>query len=268
MSEIQKFFEDLPGEDKREADVFNEKPEEKPAPVEGEETVPEKEEDEDSKEVRKNRRERRLEDKLRRKDEMLIALNERVIELSEQQKLAQEFKPTDDVPAEWIALYGDTPEAKRAWQLNQSLIHRAKEEGKQEAIQEFESKQQRQIEEQKKFENHIDSELESIEDDFDVDLTSNTPAARKARREFLEMVQELSPKDEEGNIISYADFGKTFEVYQRTRQKEKTPEVVNKQKELASRGINRAPSAGANDAPEGPINFKTARQAIGRMLGN
>lgn len=267
MNEIDKFFDDLPSQDKLVADVFDEENPEK-VPVEGEPKTPEEgDESEASKEARKNRRERRLEEKLQRSQQMNIELNERVKVLSETKQFQTEFKPSNDMPAEWIALYGDTPEAKRAWQMNESLINRAKKEAKDEALQEFESKQNKAVQEQKQFEGLIDSELESLEDDFNVDLTSNAPAARKARREFLEMVQDLSPKDEEGNITSYADFGKTFENYQKIKKTEKVPDpTVNRAKELASRSMSKSSSNSNQDVIDGPITFETARRAINKFI--
>jgi len=266
MTEIDKFFEGLPGEEKAPADVLDDKPEEGQAPAEGKPNPEEGEEGEDNTQARKNRRERRLEQKYNETRDMNIALNERIKVLSEAKQFQQEFKPSEDVPSEWTALYGDTPEAKKAWQMNQVLINRAKEEAKAEALTEFNNIQQKAIDDQKKFESVIDTELETLEDDFDVDLTSNAPAARKARREFLELVQKLSPKDEEGNIISYADFGSTFEIYQ-TSKKDKPSEITNRAKELAARNMGRAPNANAQQqVPQGPMNFQSARKAINKLI--
>lgn len=229
-NEVEKFFEGLPSEDKQLADVFNEKPKEE---------TPEKEEEKVSDFRVKNRADRRLYDALQRERESNIALAAKLETLSEVQKFTQDTKLSNEVPAEWIALYGDTPEAKKAWQMEERLISRAKEEAKAEALEEFESRQNRVVQEQKQYEQQIDSELEALEDTYNVDLTSNAPSARKARREFLEMVQSLSPKDEAGNIADYADFSSTFEVYQKTRQQDKSSETSGRQKELASRSMQR-----------------------------
>lgn len=245
MNETEKFFEGLPSEDKQLANIFNEKkPDEKPLPGEGTESKGD-EDEEETKESRKNRRERRLEERMQEKDDMLLALNERVIELSEAAKLKQEFTISDqEPPAEWIALYGTTQESKDAWKVQASLFAKATATAKEEALREFRDEQQKAVEEQKHFESLIDQELESLEDEYDIDLTSNAPSARKNRREFLELVQDLSPKDESGAITNYADFGKTFEVYQKTRQKEKPSETVNKQKELAARSMQKPEGQG------------------------
>jgi hypothetical protein len=263
MSEIDKFFEGLPSEDRREADIFNEKPEADLAkgtepPVEGEGSVEER---------KKNRRERRREDREKSKDDMLVALNDRIIELSKPKNSDKEFKPSSEVPSEWIALYGDTPEARKAWDVNLVLLNRAKQEAKEEAISEFKNEQESAAKEQKKFESFIDNSLEDLEDDFGVDLTSDAPAARKARREFLEMIQDLSPKDDAGTIIGYADFEKTFKLYQDSRKQDKNSST-DKRKELAARSMTKgsnSPSLDQNNQ-DGPITWDTAKKAIRGLL--
>lgn len=245
MNEIDKFFGDLPGDDKNLQNVFDGKETEKPTDppvVTPEQGEGEGKEDEGSDDIRKNRRHRRLEDKIRQKDEMLIALNERVKVLSE---VGQSNQSSTEVPAEWTALMGDSPEAQKAWQLQSKLLQQATDQAKQEALKEFKDEAARAVQEQKNFESFIDTELETLEEEHGIDLTSNAPAARKARREFLEMVQSLSPKDESGAITDYADFNSTFDVYKKTRKPEKPDETVARQKEIASKTMQKPSSSGA-----------------------
>lgn len=236
-NEVEQFFEGLPEADNKVVDIFEEPTAEVTAtgPIgEAEPTV------------RKNREHRRLERKMDEKDEMLKALNERVIELSK----PKAPEASTDMPAEWIALYGTTPESQAAWKMQQSLFNNFKESAKQEALQELQSQRDSEKAEQQKFESFIDTELETLEDTFNVDLTSNAPAARKTRREFLEMVEKLSPKDENGDISGYADFESTFEIYKTTREKEKSSDTINRQKELSSRTMTKPSSP--SPAPQAP----------------
>lgn len=240
MNEIEKFFSELPSENKGAADVFDEKkPTEQVAEVP---TTPE----EEGEEPRKNRRHRRLEEQLQRERESNIALAERIKVLSE---VEQYNRPTEnsDIPNEWIALYGDTPEAQKAWKMQERLLQGYTQQAKDEALREFEARQQQVIEEQQQYEALIDSHLENIEDNYNIDLTSDAPKARKARREFLEMVQKLSPKSEDGTITDYADFNSTFEIYQQNLipEKDKSPEIVARQKEISSRSMQRPAAPGS-----------------------
>ncbi len=240
-SAVDTFFKDLPEADQQDADIFDESPKNETPPAKGDaEETPEKGESE----PRKNRRERRAEQAWQRERTSAIALNNRVIELSEQVARLTGNAPThldaDEVPTEWIALYGDTPEARKAWKVNESLLRNYAMQAKESALEEIETRQRDAAKQESEFEQFIDSSLESIEDAYDIDLTSNAPAARKDRREFLSLVQNLSPKDENGNITGYADFNATWEMYQLKRGAPKQNETVNKAKELSSRSMERS----------------------------
>jgi 1,4-alpha-glucan branching enzyme len=161
---------------------------------------------------------------------------------------------------------GDSPEAQKAWQLQQKLLQSATENAKKEALQEFQQAQDQLRNEQKQFEQLIDDELESLEDEYNVDLTSKAPAARKARREFLELVQNLSPKDENGAITGYADFDSTFQLFQKTRTQEKPNNTVQKQKEIASKTMQQPAGAPTPETPKGPMNWNAAKSAISRLI--
>lgn len=243
QNEIDKFFGDLPGEDKELQDVFNEKPTK--APAEGEVTEDVTKSGKEDSDARKNRRHRRLEEQLLKERESNIALNERIKVLAEVRNQGTVSTATD-VPAEWIALYGDTPEARTAWSMQERLLQERTERVKQETIAEIQAQQQEAVQAQKEFESFIDSELESLEDEHNVDLTSNSPAARKSRREFLELVQKVSPKDGNGNVTSYADFPSTFELYQSS----KTGKTNDRQKELASKTMQTSAPQGNQQAED------------------
>lgn len=228
-SSVDEFFKDLPSEDKKEQDIFDDKKEEKkddPAPEKGEK-------DEEVPESLKNRQHRRLEQKLQRERESNIALAERVKILSEQDKFAQDVEIDPRIAKMFDTSEVGKENALRLHEVMQDMSARAK----QEALQEIQNQQVKEREEQKSYESFIDDELEGLEDQFNVDLTSDAPQARKARREFLEMVQKLSPKDDEGTITGYADFGAVFEEY----QSKHTEKVDNtRQKEIASRSMQKS----------------------------
>lgn len=250
-NEVEKFFEGLPKESEKEADIFDEKGEPKQEPVTDkeptkEDPIPAKgtSQEDDENEPRKNRRHRRLEAQLEAERRSNIELNKRVMDLIEAQRGegAKSASSSSEMPPEWVALYGDTPEAQKAWKIQEHMLSNVKTQAKEEAIREIEERQNREREEQRRFESFIDSQLESLEDAYDVDLTSDSPAARKARRELLDMVTELSPKDEDGVITGYADFDSTFKVYQRTQTKvePKRDETVIKAKQIAGRSMQQS----------------------------
>lgn len=237
MNEIDKFFGDLPSQDKKVADVFNDKPN----PEEGTKNDEPKEETAEQTEVRKNRRHRRLEEQLQRERESNIALNERLKTLAEVDRTIKET--SGEIDPRLIRVFGTTDEAKEIARHFTEILAETKESAREEALREIENQQAMLQEEQKGYESQIDSELESLEEEFGVDLTSDTPQARKTRREFLEMVQALSPKDEDGTITGYADFGSTFELYQGSRSK---PDNT-RQKEIADKTMQRSGQNGGGN---------------------
>lgn len=235
QSEVEKFFDGLPSTEGQgrvqdyldeEQGAGNVTPEK-----EGAEGTLEK-----GDEPRKNRRHRRLEQQLQTEREARIAAEARAAGKSEAERFVQ--GTTGDVPEKWLRIYGDTPESRQAWSVQKELFDGVKSEAKAEAIREIEERQEKARQQEKQFESFIDTELENIEDEFEVDVTSDTPAARKARREFLELVEKLSPKDANGTITGYADFQQTWEMYQKSKT-DKKDTTVDRQKELANRGMER-----------------------------
>lgn len=141
-----------------------------------------------------------------------------------------------DIPAEWLLAYGDSDQSRQAWNLQQKLIADAVSRAKEESVKEFQSKIEQEKEQESQFESFIQNSLEDIEDMNGIDLTSNTPSAKKARVEFLELVEKLSPKDQNGNVSNFADFNEVYNIYQAIKAKESN-EVTSQKKSIASRSM-------------------------------
>lgn len=225
-SEVDKLFEGLPSEDKQEQDIFGDRPKGE-TPI-----VPEKDIDE----PHKNRRHRRLEEALQTEREARIAAEARAQALLE----SNLPKPVEgDVDPRWLQMYGDTPEARKAWQLQKDILTDYGQKVREETLYEIETRQRKEVQEQSQWESFIGSNLEAIEDQFNVDVTSNSPSASKMRREFLSLVENLSPKDGDGNITNFADFNATWEMYQ---SKQERPDAT-RNKDIASRSMNKGGSS-------------------------
>lgn len=239
-SEVEKLFEGLPNDNQKAADIFDTKVE----PNKEADIIPAKDENNDD-EPRKNRRHRRWEAQLSDKEKELIAREARLEALAE----AGIANKTGDVDERLLRIYGnETPEGKMASKLLQDALKDFSEKAKNEAIREIEERQRSAQREEQQFEKLIDDELDNIEDEFNVDITSNSPAARKARRELLEMVQSLSPKDEDGTITNYADFTETFKLYQLRKSGEKQDSSIDRRKEIANRSMDKSGNVDAAKA--------------------
>lgn len=227
---VEQFFNDLPKEDKKIVDIFEEPKADAKTEEKKEEaaTLPEKDD-----EPRKNRRHRRLEQQLQEERELRIAAEARAEGRSEAQRFSSE-NSADEVDPRWLTIYGDTKEARQAWKLQQEIISDYAEKSKEEVRRELQEEQAQASKYEKEFESFIDNQLESIEDEYNVDITSNSPQARKMRSELIDMVEALSPKDEDGLVTNYADFKGAFEMYQLKNTK---TEDNSRQREIASRSM-------------------------------
>lgn len=243
-SALDQFNEDFGPLDKNQLDPFNEsvKPTEKVEEGEPEAQI----------ERKKNRHERRLEAKLQ-------AEREANIEMAARLRALHEAKEEDKTPVspDIARIYGtDTPEAREATRILQAALEQVRTEAEENAFRRLSETQQKEIAEQREAESFIDNELEALEDEYNLDLTSDKPEARKARSEFLSLVEKLSPKDEAGNVTDYADFDEVFEIYQGSREKQPT-----RAKELASRSMTKS---GAS--PTQPVNDKVTQDYL-RSIG-
>jgi len=205
---LQDFLKELPDADKQGADIFKE------APVEA---TPEKEETAEQAEVRMNRRERRsnLQRQLDEEREARIRAEARAEALAETRQFAKET----GVDERLFNIFSNDDVGKKGAAALAEMLAENQTKAKEAALEEFRQERVREVEEQKKQESVIDSQLEALEDKYNIDLTSNAPAAAKARREFLSMVEKFSPKDESGTITGFADFDSTYEAYQASKVK-------------------------------------------------
>ncbi len=230
-NETQQFLDEFKKpEDNNDPFAFLEKPVEKPAEeIKGEETpaegVPEP----------RNRREKRLMEKLQSERETAIALAAKLDAITQAQQTRTESSDWENTIEK---IYGNsTPELREATELLKTAVKGAKEEAKREAIAEYQRIRQEEQAVVSKAEQRIDSMLEEIEDEYNTDLSSGAH-----RTEFLKLIEKMSPKDSEGNIVEYADHHAVWEIYQEKVNRNKP---VNPAKDIVARGMTQ--SAGAND---------------------
>ena len=215
MSEQSKFLKDLDIDKK---DVLD-------TPLT--EETPKEETPEDAEFKAKNRRERRLAEQNQHLREEAIALNVRLETITESQKLRE------TEPAEYLKriekLYGNaTPEAKEATELLKEALQGVEESAQKRALEAFEKERGNETEAVRHEEQNLNRILEDVEDDHNIDMSSDD------RKGFLTLLERLSPKDKDGNIIEYADPDATAELF--LSRKEKT---LSRAKELASRSMTR-----------------------------
>lgn len=230
MNEQEQFLKDLDNESGK-VDILDAPLNDTPPQVEKEEEIPED---------LKNRRHRRLEEKLRVEREANIQLAGRLEGISEAKKLANEVSGGEYLKSV-EKIYGtDSPEATAATELLKGALKGVEDRATERALEIFRKEQKEQAEAVKQEESKLDSMLEELEDEYNVDLTS--PSAQTTKKGFFTLLERMSPKDSEGNIIHYADHHAVFEQYK--SQIKKVPD--NRAKDLSSRSMVRGGASSDN----------------------
>lgn len=181
----------------------------------------------ESEEDKFNRRERRLQAKLQAERESSIALAARLEVLTESQKFQRENTPEVD---ETIArIYGtNTPEAAEATALLTKALANVENRSTEKALERFREEQRKEREAVQKEEKTLDGMVEEIEDEHHMTLDG------QSKKGFFALLEKLSPKDADGNIVQYADHHAVWEELQSKRKVE-----PNRAKDLASRSMVR-----------------------------
>lgn len=226
MDEQEKFLKDLEPKEDGKLDLFE-------APLNGESPEPaeKKEEPEEVPDDIKNRRHKRLEAKLQAERESNIQMAARLEAISEAKKFAADSEPNKSLES-IDRIYGtDSPEGVAATELLKNALQGVQKKATEDALEIFRKEQREIAEASRKEERALDSMLEEIEDEYNVDLTS--PKSEELRKSFFKRLEKLSPKDSDGNILHYADHHAVWEDL--SAQIQKKPET--RAKDLSSRSM-------------------------------
>lgn len=148
----------------------------------------------------------------------------------------EEIKKDDD--DYWERLIGnDTTEKlsmiKEAKAREERLLDQAEER----TFNRLSQKEQEEAKEDAKAEEELNNAFENIEESYDVDISSNSPQAKKTRQDFISFVEKIAPKDRYGEIVNYPDMPSAWEAFSEIKKSTAQP---NRAKELASRGLSRS----------------------------
>lgn len=250
MSEQEQFLEDLEPKDKKENklhDLFE-------SPLQSESgdgknvVQPEKgdeEEDPANPKSRDNREARRAKKALQdeRQASALVARNladatERLERITGAQKAAGESNV--DYLKSIERIFGtDSPEAVAATELLRQAFQGVEESAYKRSLETIRAEQREAQEAVSREESNLDSMVEEIEDEYDVDLSSSKGA--ELRKAFFKRLERLSPKDADGNILHFADHRAVWEDLQTQIQKRTDN---NRAKDLSARSMVNSNSSG------------------------
>lgn len=215
-NEQEEFLKDLNPESKPD-DVFG-------APPEAEPVIPEPAKDDD--EQATNRRERRLAAKLQAERESSIALAARLEAITEAQKSREESGDVEYLKT-IERIYGtNSPEAVEATELLKNALLSVEKRATERALEQFRAEREQEAEEVVSQEKRLDEMVEEIEDEVGSDMDKQT------KQGFFMLLEKLSPKDRDGNIIEYADH---FAVWEELQARKQAPST--RAKDLAARSM-------------------------------
>lgn len=198
--------------------------------------IPAKEDEEPKNRAERRASTRRWERELQEKERDLIAREARAAAIAELQGKAA----PSEVPVEWLQMYGDKPETREAWRLQEGIFEKRFESFRDQIKQDLVKEQETARMEDRQAEEELEDIIDSVEESYNVDLSSNSAAAKKARSQFLDSLLAVSPKDASGEVgAAYGDPNAAYELYELKRAQ--VAPSAQRNKDLASRSI--APSS-------------------------
>lgn len=196
----------------------------------------------------KDRRHRKLQERLQAEREANIAMAARL------EAISDAHNARTDEAADYLKaverIYGtDSPEKLEATEILKTALKGAVEDAEARALERFRAEQRDEAEAQSREEARLDSMLEEIEDTYEVDLTS--PQAAQLRQRFFARLEKLSPKDNDGNIVEFADHHAIWEDL--ASQLSKRQET--RAKDIASRSLTSSGSSASSSNDDATWKF-------------
>lgn len=136
----------------------------------------------------------------------------------------------------------DTPEKVAMIREAQARDERLLQQAEERAFNRLSQREQESIKADQEAEQELESAFENIEETFDVDISSNSPLAKKTRQEFVSFVEKIAPKDRYGDVVDYPDMTSAWETFSEMKKATQQP---SRAKELASRSMARSAETSA-----------------------
>ena len=208
----------------------------------------------DEEQIKKNRYTRRREAEAQRLRDENLQLNERVKVLSELGRFKEEVG--DDDPLKKVdAIFGtDTPEKLAATNLLKEAISGMSAKAKAEALQEIDSRGEKESEAQKEADDDVDEFLDTAEDEG---LDINDDNTRKG---LITLMERMSSKYNDGNVKEFADPEAVIETYKELQKRQGS----SKAKDLASRSMTRGGESQPSQLEQSAVERFMAEHGLNR----
>lgn len=167
----------------------------------------------------------------------------------------------EDLPSQWVKLYGDDEKSKEAWKVQQDLNRQIREEAIREAREAVRNERLEEIQRTEENVEVLDSNFESLAELVGRDLSEAEQSA------VLDIVDKYTPKDREGNyageIMSFEDAWEIYELKTQSAKKGK----IEARDNVASLSGNRTQGETLSQE-ERDKNFNPSWGALGSAIRN
>ncbi len=178
---------------------------------------------------------------------------------SETERFSKETEDSSDEITDVLTriIGNDTPERLSAIKDFKKVLLEREERGAQKALEQIQLREQEERQAEEDAQEELTKGFEEVEENFNVDLTSNTAQAKKERIEFVDFITRVAPKDENGDVTQFPDLIETYTLFKETK-KAPTP---SRAKELAARGLSRS-----TDASNAPVTGDRSWNAVDKLF--
>lgn len=166
---------------------------------------------------------------------------------------------TDDLPAHWLKLYGDSDASKEAWKIQKQANENLIEQARAEALEAVRNERGEEVQ-------RTEENIEKLDENFE-DLTSlvGRDLTDKEQSAILDIVDDYTPKDRNGNYAGeLLPFEKAWEIYELKNQISNAPK--NKARDqVASLSSNRTqgePTITDADKNFNPMDWNAWRKRV------
>lgn len=162
-----------------------------------------------------------------------------------------------DLPEEWVALYGDSDDAKKAYAYQVKLNERIQDEAANKAIERIQSKAKDEQELIDKNLEQIEGDLAKFQEKLGRDLTDSEESA------ILDIQDEFTPKDENGRYLApLLSPEKAFEVYTLRRSTAKAAKIQTKRAVTSLTGAGSGGEVSTSSADYNALKWGSWRDKI------
>lgn len=132
-------------------------------------------------------------------------------------------------------IYGtDSPEAQLATDLLKKAIIGARDDAENRAYNRIQEERQRVTEAEQQASKELDNMIDDIEDSYGIEFTDGQ------EKSFFQLLEKMSPKDSDGNVIAYADHHTVWELFK--ERSTKRSDTGGEAKKLANRSLTQGAS--------------------------